>query len=542
MVSCSWKYKLPRAPHYLIIIYSPHPLMHSSSLSLLNSAQLIRLDAMSLQTLLQEGKLTSVQLVLSVLAQIERQDKKGLELHAMLDIVPKELLLERATQLDRERQQGKVRSPLHGIPITLKDCIATHPDLGLRTSVGSFALLNARPARSALVVDKLMEQGLIILGKANLTEFGNMKGEQQVSGYSSVGGQTHSAYVAGPIDTTSPGHPSSPSGSSTGSAVSVSAGYAPISVAEEMQGSIIQPASRAGLYALKPTIGQVPTEGMWTISSTCDALGPMAKSSDDLIALYNLLVTKEAAPKRSISVTIGSFSKLRIGCLDPALWQFPNSYLPPIAGIREQIQETFLDAIKLIKREAAKVVYPISLPLPKELKIDGQGATKTVFYYEYSENINKYLGELETTEVRTLQELVEWNEKHAELALPKEAPDQKHLLKALYDRPTQATYERAKSHMRQLYRDHGIDKVLQEHEIDLIAVPAVSRICEVASASGYPIATMPLGTLNYNGMPFGLAIITTTHREDLLFEFMKAFEAVFPERPIPNQLDNTDSL
>ena len=505
--------------------------------SLLNSSELTRLNATQLQALLQNKQISSVELILSVLKQIEEQDQKGLQLNAMLALTPRHALLARAAQLDQERHQGIVRGPLHGIPITLKDCIATHPALGLPTSVGSFALLHSKPASNASIVEKLIKAGLIILGKANLTQFCSMKGDQMNEGWSAVGGQTYSPYATITQNTSlkAQKNPDSPGGSSTGSAVSIAAGYTPLAIGSETYGSIIEPASRAGLYALKPTVGQITSTGLWTVSSTCDSLGPMAKSSHDLVELYNIMA-KTRLPQFSIFPFQKSFSTLKVGFLDSKLWRWPE-YSFSIPGIFEQIQDTFLEAIKIIEQYAAKVVYPVFLPEPESLLLGEKEATKTVFYYEYGPHINHYLKSLDTSPVRTLKELVEWNISHKDLELPEPYSDQERLLTALHRRPSYTQYESAKLHMQNIYRNQGIDHVLKSHNIDILAAPDTSFIHKVATASGYPIATMPLGTLKHNDMPFGLAIMSGAHQEARLFEFMQSFETVFPPRKVPTKLD-----
>ncbi|KAK6350571.1 hypothetical protein TWF718_003760 [Orbilia javanica] len=163
------------------------------------SLDLLSLDASTIQRLFEEGKTNSVQLVTQVLDQIEKQNQAGLKLGAIISVAPRELLLETAAQLDKERQAGKHRGRLHGIPIIVKDSINTHPNLGMKTTAGSWALENSKPARSATVIEKLISKGIIILGKANLTELCNWKGDNTTMGWSAYGGQTTSAYVEGPM-------------------------------------------------------------------------------------------------------------------------------------------------------------------------------------------------------------------------------------------------------------------------------------------------------------------------------------------------------
>lgn len=223
-------------------------------------------DIKLLQKLFGNGSLQSVDLIAAYTAQIRKHDD---HLHAMLSMPSMECLLGIAQALNQERLNGHLRGPLHSTPIIIKDNIATHPSLGMNTSTGSLALLNSRPCKNAKIIDMLISAGVVIFGKANLSELANYKGRMIPSGRSSVGGQTQSAYVRGGLDPNdNKDSHSSPSASSTGSAVAVSAGYAPVSIGTETDGSLVCPAGRAALYTIKPTIGLVPQSDIVPVSHT----------------------------------------------------------------------------------------------------------------------------------------------------------------------------------------------------------------------------------------------------------------------------------
>lgn len=252
------------------------------------SLSLTKATAAELQTLLQNGDLTSEQLIGLYLRQIHEHEPR---LHALISVAPSHIVLERACLLDEERASGKCRGPLHGIPINLKDVILTSRSLGMPTTAGSHALAQTSASVNADVVDRLLAAGLIILAKANLSETWGPKGlPYMLPGWSAVGGQTSSAYVKDGLDPDDVilGN-SSPLGSSTGCAVAVSAGYAPLAIGEETSGSLIAPANRAGLYALKITPGTVDMTGVFPISKTFDTLGPMAKGPKDIEDLSNII-------------------------------------------------------------------------------------------------------------------------------------------------------------------------------------------------------------------------------------------------------------
>ena len=495
------------------------------------NVDLLEMNATQLQKLLSTQTSTSVTLVKLLLAQISRHDRTGLRLNAMISVA-------KAAKLDEEREHGHFRGPLHGIPIIVKDAINTHSDLGLGTTVGSYALADSRPAKSATVVERLIEQGVIIIGKSNLNEFCNFKGDATANGWSAVGGQTISAYVEGGVkrDDGPMGH-SNPCGSSTGSAVGVSAGYSPITLGTETDGSLVQPAGRAALYALKPTVGAVNTEGIWTLSKTFDVVGAMAKSVADVAIVTECLLkdsARQSLPKDGFaSFLTGSFKNLRIGFLSPEEWHFPAKMQKQVKSATEQIRDTYMDAIKRIEEAGAHVQYPVSIPTVSELSIDGKDAISTVIYHEYGDNIKEYLAALDYSKVHNLEDIIEFNINYAAKELPEESPGQSRLLKASRDPPSAQAAERAKAHCRATAREKGVARAFQEQNLDLLAMPMDSPIPSISAAAGYPLATMPLGTLDFNGRPFGLALMGKPGREDLMIRFMSAFERVFPKREVP---------
>ncbi|KAK0655603.1 amidase signature domain-containing protein [Cercophora newfieldiana] len=209
-------------------------------------------NAADLQELLRQGIITSVRIVEEYLRQIDRHESS---VNSFIAIAPRDGLLRIAARFDEERGRGDVRGPLHGLPIVLKDNFITADDLGMGTTAGSWALVGAKAKHNSVIAQKLIDAGLIILGKTNMTEFAGMKMTMMMPGRSAYGGQTLSPYV-GPIEEgeTLLGH-SAPGGSSTGSAVAVASGFTPLAMGTETIGSIITPASRVALYALKPTAG-----------------------------------------------------------------------------------------------------------------------------------------------------------------------------------------------------------------------------------------------------------------------------------------------
>lgn len=288
--------------------------------------------ATDLQKLLAAGEVSSVQLVEQYLAQINDHDRNGLQLHAMISVAPISSLTEKAQLLDNERREGKLRGPFHGIPIVVKDNIMTGPEHGMDTTCGSQALVGAK-AKNAPMIESLLKAGMLVIGKTNLSvslslnkpptsklsmqEWSGCKGFPVTAGWSAVAGQTQSPYVKGGYVNGDKilGH-STPCGSSSGSAVAVAAGFAPIALGTESDGSVTQPAGRASLYALKATVGAVSTAGSSPHSPLTDSLGGLAKSSEDLAILTGILMNQNFS-----GYLTKSWSGLKVAFVDPKLWE-----------------------------------------------------------------------------------------------------------------------------------------------------------------------------------------------------------------------------
>ncbi|KAJ8132474.1 hypothetical protein O1611_g1152 [Lasiodiplodia mahajangana] len=495
-------------------------------MSAMGRLDLVRMTAVDLQGLLRTGKLTSVELIKETLAQINRHNIDGLMLKALISTAPEDNLIEIAAALDVERSEGKIRGPLHGIPVLVKDAINTHPSLGMPTTLGSHALLNATASRNATVVDK---------------ELSSWKAMGPMNGWSAVRGQTNSAYVDGGLepDDGVMGH-SNPCGSSTGSAVGVSAGFSPVALGTEVDGSLTQPSARAALYALKPTIGTTELEGVFAVSEEFDALGSMAKSVLDLALMTELVLNPEARaklPKDGYQPYLRKdFAGLSVGFVDPEQWRWPDNVQPQRGNSRKQMKDAYLAAEQLVANNGGQVTFPVTIPPVSDYLIGGQPCTILAIRHVFKKNMDDYLGALSSSEVRTAEELIQYNKDHAERELPSDFPEQGRLVDTIENPISAEQYKNAVEVCRRVARENGIDKVIADHELDLVAFPMDSPCPRVAAAAGYPIATMPLGTLDYNGRPFGLAIIAKAGREDLMFSFMSAFEANSKPRAVPSRL------
>ncbi|UKZ76806.1 hypothetical protein TrVFT333_004518 [Trichoderma virens FT-333] len=482
----------------------------------LSTADLLRLDSAGLQKKLEAGLLTSVELVQACLEQIGKHDHQGAKLNAMVSIVPNNILMERSAQLDRERAEGFVRSPFHGIPILLKDAIATRSSLKLATTLGSLALKDSLIEKNATIVTKLEEMGAIVLGKTNLNEFCNFKADANSNGWSAIGGQTQSAYIARKLNETGLGQ-SDPCGSSTGSAVGVSAGYAPLALGTESNGSIVMPGSRAALYALKPALNSVNMDGIFKSSLNLDVVGGLAKSPADLAILSELALTEEQRnllPKEGYQKFLTkTFDSLRIGFLDPTKWSLHPKIVQLDETILKQMNEIYFAVIEGIKKYATEksVVYPVDIPLATELWYNGQNPVDVIISYEGEQALEAWLDEASVPGIETIEDIIKFNFDHPLEELPE-------------DPLSQATYEAVKKLMKKVAKDDGVDKLFREKNLNMLAFPMDSPMVFISASSGYPIATMPAGIIQADGRSYGLGIMAQAGREDLMFQFMSAFE------------------
>ncbi|KAL6789708.1 amidase signature enzyme [Trichoderma sp. SZMC 28012] len=499
------------------------------------SIDLLTATAEELQQLLKAGELTSVELVDRFFAQIDKHDNY---LRAVLQRNPHARAV--AAALDLERKNGHLRGPLHGIPILIKDNIATHPSLGMNTTGGSLALLTSRPSKSAEVIERvsrwtILGAGMIIIGKAQLSVSSNI-----MTGWSALGGQTQSAYTTGDVDLTDCilGH-SSPSGSSTGSAVGVSAGYAPLAIGTDTGGSLITPSTRAALYTLRPTMNLVPQDGLIPLSHLFDTAGPMAKSPADLANLLDVLATPKGSGKDKFhsQMTACDFRDFKIGFLSPEKWFFDSDLQRPVPEATAQIKRDTQAAYAKIAL-TAKSFKEVELVSIDALEVNGRHSFYDIQAARFKPTFEAYLETLEDSQVRSLDELIRFNRNHAEKALPpgKSALSHKSLQNAATMTMSDQEHDFLLRHARKVGRDIGIDKTLKEYDVNLVIAPADSPVNLLVSAAGYPSATMPLSYLDYNGRPIGLVAFTTAGGEGMLLNFLCAYENTFPKRRPPSLL------
>ncbi|KAJ9144219.1 Amidase-like protein [Pleurostoma richardsiae] len=487
----------------------------------------ITLPAHELQEKLSAGELTSVYLVEQFLAQIDRHNHNGMELNAIISACPANVAVCQARRLDNERKAGRIRGKLHGIPIVLKDAIVTDPSLGMVTSAGSFAVASLKARRNATLVERLIDAGLIILGKANMTEFCGHKSNNTPLGWSAYGGQTRSAYRR--EDLKEEDQPWA-AGSSSGSAVSIAAGFTPLAIGTETGGSNVFPASVSGLYGLTLTRGSAPTDGVFKISETYDSIGVMARDPVDLAALVEVLLAPEGelriASGRHGKALARSFEGLSIGVVSNR-WGVSASAAEEKWDLPE-VKARYEEAVRIMQSKGASVVFPLDLLSAETLEY-GDENLMTVAYHEFPGQIEEFLAEnFELDgELTNLADVIAWNERHTSQALPEPYTTQTELIASRDNTMTSATHAAAATELRRLAREEGAGRVMDEQGLDIILSPSDANLVGYAACAGWPIATTPLGRLARNGQPWGFFAMAREGREDVLLQFMGAFKESF---------------
>lgn len=471
------------------------------------------------QTALDAGETTGLQIIEDCLERIERVDQSEAGLHAILEINPDALTL--AKHLDAERSHGRVRSPLHGIPLVLKANIDTAD--GMTTTAGSLALKGNIAEKDAFLVSRLRETGAVILGKANLSEWANFRGTRSVSGWSSLGGQTRN-----PHDWLR-----SPCGSSSGSAVSVAAGLCPISVGTETDGSIVCPAQTCGVVGIKPTLGLVSRSGIIPIAHSQDTAGPMANSVEDAALLLTALAGVDPLDAATKAIPRDYDSDFA-SCLDPAgLRGARIGVARNCFGKHPKVDALIEERVKLLKDLGAELIDPANI----ETAGKWRDTEFEVLLYEFKHDLNAYLAGLgENAPARSLAEIIKFNRAHADTIMPHFGQELMEQAQAKGDL-TELAYLDALANNQRLTRAEGIDVTMKEHRLDALVAPTgapawlidhvlgdfVLGGCSSAPAvAGYPHITVPAGFIE--GLPVGLSFFSTAWQEAKLIQYAYAFE------------------
>src|SRR5213594_2516755 len=354
-----------------------------------------------LQAGLAAGKYTARSLVMAYLQRIEELDRKGPALRSVLEANPEALA--QAAALDVERKAKGPRGPLHGIPVLVKDNVATRDRM--QSTAGSLALAGVTPPRDAFLVDRLRAAGAVLLGKANLSEWANFRSTHSSSGWSGRGGQCRNPYA---LDRT-------PSGSSSGSAVAVASNLCAVAIGTETDGSIVSPSTCCGIVGIKPTLGLVSRSGVIPIAHSQDTAGPMARTVADAATVLAALTGVDARDEAT-AASAGRSRTEYTSILDPAgLSGARIGVARKFFGFSDEVDRLMAAAIEEMKRAGAVIIDPVNLAESKEY----EDSELEVLLYEFKDNLNKYLSELgPKAPFHSLKEIIDFNEKNHEREMP----------------------------------------------------------------------------------------------------------------------------
>lgn len=468
--------------------------------------QMEELTVARIRELLGSGQITSRQLVLNYMERIALIDKSGPKLNSVLELNPDALYI--AEAMDRERAKGKLRSPLHGIPILIKDNINTHDKM--RTSAGSIALDDNFAPYDATVAKKLRDAGLIIMGKTNMTELANYMSYSMRNGYSSRGGQVINPYNSeGDVW-----------GSSSGSAVAMSANLCALAIGTETDGSIIWPSHMNGTVGLKPTRGLVSRHGIIPICTAQDTAGPMTRCVADAAALLNIIVGEDSE--------------------DPSTWcrDVPEDYTAYLdvnglrglrLGLNRGYYEDFSEEQKRIAEDAFQALEKAGATLVSGTDLPHLRSDASVLLYEFKMCLNAYLSTNPSLRCHTLKDIIDFYGDHPQEGLKYGMGI---LLDAEYNTSgtcTDPKYILDKAACQRGAQEEGLLKLMDDNGIDVLVSPGIS---DASPISGYPSIIVPAGYTSDN-MPFGVTFVGRPFSEPLLIRAAYAFEQCTKARRAP---------
>lgn len=480
------------------------------------------------------GRWTALKLCEYYLDRIEKIDRHGPALNAVIEVNPEALAT--ADRLDQERAARGPRGPLHGIPVLLKDNIDTHDRM--QTTAGSLALEGSIAPRDAFIVKKLRDAGAVILGKTNLSEWANFRGLHSISGWSSRGGLTRNPYALN----------RSACGSSSGSAAAVAADLCTVAVGTETDGSIICPAQTNGIVGIKPTLGAVSRSGIIPIAHSQDTAGPMARTVADAAILLAVLVGFDARDPVTRAGKGRTFHDHSTLSDERGLKGSRIGVARGLAGSNPRVTKIFDECIDVLRGLGAAVLDPVEVANADKL----DESEIEVLYHEFKADLNRYLESLgPTSRVRSMADVIRFNEANADLVMP--FFGQEHMIAAQGKASLRAAkYRAALAANLLLAREEGLDATLDVRRLDAIVVPSGgpawlidlvngdSTDSDILSTSlpavaGYPHVTVPAGLVL--GLPVGLSFIGRAWDEPKLVGMAHAFERATAARRSPLFLD-----
>lgn len=485
-----------------------------------------------LQERMRSAELTARSIAERYLARVEALDQKGPAVNAIIELNPDALSI--ADDLDAERRNKGPRGPLHGIPVLIKDNIATHDRM--QTTAGSLALLDAQVPRDAFIVERLRAAGAVILGKTNLSEWANYRSTHSSSGWSGRGGQTRNPYA---LDRT-------PSGSSSGSAVAAAANFCAVAVGTETDGSIVSPSSCNSLVGLKPTVGLLSRAGIVPISHRQDTPGPICRTVRDAAILLGAMIGVDARDDAT-AASRGHLTRDYTTALDPGGLKGARIGVARahFFGYQTGMDRLVDAAIDAMRHLGATIVDPADLATTGKY----DDAEAEALLYEFKADLDRYLGGLgPSARVHSLADVIAFNQSERDTEMP--FFQQELMLKAETKGPlTTPAYLKARASCDRMSRTLGIDRTMDAHRLDALVIPTGNPPTPIdlvngdgsigggassstpAAVAGYPSITVPVGLVS--GLPVGMSFIGRAWSESTLLKLAFAYEQATQMRRPP---------
>jgi len=484
-----------------------------------SSIDIAETSVAALQAAMAASRLTAVALTRRYLSRIKALDKNGPRINAVIELNPDALAIARA--MDKERAEGKVRGPLHGIPVLIKDNIATRDKM--QTTAGSLALVGARAPRDAFIVNKLRDAGAVIIGKTNLSEWANFRSTRSTSGWSARGGLTKNPHA---LDRNT-------SGSSAGSGAAMAAGFAALTIGTETDGSIVSPASANGIVGLKPTLGLVSRDGIVPIAHSQDTAGPMTQNVADAAVLLTILAASDSRDSATVEANARRMDYTAHLKKDGLKGKRLGIIRSQFGGRNDLASNVIEQSLAILRAEGATLIELAELPNATKY-----AATEyEVLLTEFKADMAAYLAEFAPNlAIKSLADIIAYNEKNRHKAMPYFA--QEHMIRANAKGDLRSQeYLDALANNHRFSRAEGIDRALKDNNLDALAAPTGSPawltdflrgdnsgggFSSPAAVAGYPHITVPAGFVA--GLPCGISFVGTAWSEPTLFEIAYAFE------------------
>lgn len=486
----------------------------------------------TLQEKMKSGQISARSLTEAYLTRIAQVDQQGPRLASVIELNPDALAI--AEGLDKERSEKGPRGPLHGIPVLIKDNIDTAD--AMQTTAGSLALMGSKPAEDSAVARRLRQAGAVILGKTNLSEWANIRSSHSTSGWSGRGGLTKNPYA---LDRNA-------CGSSSGSGAAVSANLSSVAVGTETDGSIVCPSSANGIVGLKPTLGLISRAGIIPIAHSQDTAGPMARTVRDAAILLSALAGTDprdnASSTAAAKVEANYAESLNPNGLRGARLGIARKYF----GFNDAVDDLMNHLIEEMKAAGAVIIDPADLE--SHGKFDD--TELLVLLYELKTDLNRYLASRRDAGVKTLADVIAFNEKNKDREMPYFGQDL--LQKSQTKGPlSEKEYTVALAANHALSQEHGIDGVMDKFHLDALVAPtgapawltdlangdhAIGGSSNAAAVAGYPNINVPAGFVF--GLPVGISFFGRAWSESTLLRIAYGFEQLVKARRPPQFLES----